>query len=124
MIKGDYSTAKFTFSHFVDPNVLVRLPSPNIKKRQKKGGMDRTKGCCPPPPPCHPSKLWNWLVRRRSPQRDDDVEGHQHNNEEKDAADAHSPLGALRALLKFYCLVGIIPGSLSKDGCSFKVNYS
>ncbi len=32
-----------------------------------------------------------------------------------------SPLSSLRGVLSFYCLVGIIPASLSADGCSFKV---
>lgn len=32
-----------------------------------------------------------------------------------------SPLHDLRGFLRLYCLLGIIPGQLSPDGCSFKV---
>ncbi len=32
-----------------------------------------------------------------------------------------SPLSSLRGLLSFYALVGIIPGQLSPDGCTFAV---
>ncbi len=35
---------------------------------------------------------------------------------------ADSPLSALRGILRLYCAVGVIPGRLSRDACSFSVH--
>ncbi len=33
----------------------------------------------------------------------------------------NSPLASLRCLLNFYCALGVIPGRLSKDACTFSM---